>query len=63
MSEVDNQRALVYILDDELACLKADLFAASEIGEYDTIIEIRGLIRELIGTRACIIKAQEGRNA
>ena len=43
--------ALIYILDDELACLEADLTLAIEAGSQDLVTKIEESIHELLEAR------------
>ncbi len=59
MLEEDNQRALVYILQDELFCLRADMFAAAKDGKYQTAAELTGLIQEIHRTITALLKEDD----
>ena len=59
MSEIDNQRALIYILDDELVCLKADMITAVKKGHYETVLILRDLIQELLDARLILIEGED----
>ncbi len=50
MSEVNNQRALAYILEDELTCLRVDVNVAEKRGKHEAAALLRTQVQELCTT-------------
>lgn len=59
MSENDNQRALTYILEDELTCLRVDVGVAVKSGKHELATHLETQIQELWNTIGSLIEGED----
>ncbi len=58
MPEVDNQRALTHILEDELTCLRVDVSIAEKRGKHEIAALLRTQVQELCNTVEALIEGE-----